>query len=123
MFVPAKVIDWFTSMKTAAEINSAVSIDAIQILREELSSVRTERDALKLQNAITQSNFDWLRVQVNSLQLERAQLLEKAYGIRVPAPEIIRTSTPSKDPTLTEDIFEDIGDDMAKKFGIPSYSV
>ena len=113
MWVPEKLAEWF-----------GLNAEIVRTMQAELAVARAERDALKLQNSITQSNFDWLRIQVNSLQLERAQLMQKAYGIHVPAPEIVRTTLPigTKNPTITEDIFEDVGDDMATRLGIPVFT-
>ena len=61
-------------------------------------------------------------MQVNSLQLERTALLEKAYGIRVPAPEVVRVPYVGAAPAATDDFsFEDMGDKMAKKYGFPIF--
>ena len=97
-----------------------ISKDTVETLREELSSVRAERDALKLQAAVNQTHFDWLRTKINGLELERAGLLEKAYNIRLPVPEIVRAPTAAFDPR--EFSFEDLGDDFAKKLGMPVFS-
>lgn len=109
MWVPSKVIEWFQ-----------ISKDSVDHLREDLASVRSERDQLKAQLASTTANFDWLRIKVNAMEVERAQLLEKAYGIRTIVPEIARQ--PSIPIDFTTDLFEDIGDDKAKKLGFPVYS-
>lgn len=109
MWVPSAVVDWFH-----------ISKQAVDSLREELAGVRAERDSLKLQLASSQNHFDWLRVRVNALEVERAQLIEKAYGIKIPVPEIVR---PAKSPLeLNTDIFNDMGDDAAKTLGLPTYN-
>jgi len=122
MWVPSKVIDWFTTLQDAADVNSETASAALQDLREELSAVRAERDALKLQMTVSQTNFDWLRMQVNTLQMERTALMEKAYGIKIPAPELVRTPI-IEDPNMTEKnfSFEDLGDNIAKALGYPTY--
>lgn len=120
MWVPSQVISWFTSLKEDSERNAKTSLEALTYLREELASVRAERDSVKLQLGVTQTNFDWLRMKVNGLEAEKAALLEKLYGMRVPVPELIRT--PAKDPTTDDFSFADIGDDLAKKYGFPTYS-
>jgi hypothetical protein len=123
MWISEKVVDWFTSMKNVAELNAAVSVEAINGLREELAAVRADRDALKLQVAISSNHFDWLRLRVNTLEAERAQLIEKAYGIRIPAPELVRTPVvgdgAESDKQFT---FDDIGEDLARKLGLASYN-
>ena len=96
-----------------------ISKESVESLREDLAATRAERDSLKLQLSVSQNHFDWLRMRVNALEIERAQLIEKAYGIRTAIPEIIRTR--AQDPDLNPDIFTDVGEDMAKKLGFPKY--
>lgn len=95
-----------------------VSKDSVDALREELASVRAERDALSTRITSLQTNFDWLRMQWNQMQAENKALLERAYGVRVPVPELINRT----DKTFTlQDMFSDIGDDEARQIGLPSY--
>ena len=78
MWVPKEVADWFK-----------ISKDSVDALREELASVKTERDALKAQLAVTQNNFDWIRMQVTQLQSENKALMQRACGISVPVPDLM----------------------------------
>jgi len=110
MWVPSAVIEWF-----------GIAKDTVDSLREDLAATRAERDALKFQLISVQTNFEWLRVKVNALELERAQLIKRAYNIDVPVPEIARTQNAVR-PEITPDIFNDIGDDAAKQLGLPIYS-
>ena len=119
MFVPERVIEWFTDLRNDADSNAEVAKFAIADLREELSAVRAERDSLKLQNSISQNHFDWLRVRTNQLEVERAQLLEKAYGIKTPVPEIVRTSVAPI--VFNSALFEDVGEKTARELGLPVY--
>lgn len=108
MWVPKEVADWFK-----------ISKDSVDALREELAACKAERDSLKLNLSIAQNNLEWIRKQINGLQYERTQLLEKAYGIVVPVPEIARVN---KAPAVKDEFsFDDIGDDLAKKLGLPVY--
>lgn len=95
------------------------SKDALAGLREELAAVKAERDTLKHHNLITQNNLEWIRVRVNALEAERSGLIEKAYGIKLPAPEVV-SMTPSSpidwDPRNFS--FEHVPEDTAKKLGI-----
>ena len=110
MWVPASVIEWFH-----------ISKQVVDSQREDLAAVRAERDILKLQLASSQNHFDWLRVRVNILEAERTQLIEKAYGIKIPVPEIVRT--PVVNPLeMNNALFEDVGDDTAKTLGLPQYN-
>ena len=98
-----------------------VSKESVDSLRQELSAIRAERDTLKHQLTVTQTQFDWLRLRVNQLEFERAQLLEKATGVKTTIPEIIRQ--PSQvDNMINAFSFEDVGDDVAKKLGLPLFN-
>lgn len=108
MWVPSAVVDWFH-----------ISKQAVDSLREDLAAIRAERDMLKVQLATSQNHFDWLRIRINALETERAQLIEKAYGIKVPIPELVRPPTSPLD--LNADLFSDIGEDAAKSLGMPLY--
>jgi predicted nuclease with TOPRIM domain len=108
MWIPKSVLDWFQ-----------ISKDVVADLREELSATRSERDLLKLQLTTSQSNFSWLTTRVNVLEVERAQLLEKAYGIKTVVPEIVKTS--SKNLDFSAALFDDVGDTVAKELGLPVF--
>ena len=120
MFVPERVIEWFTDLRNDADSNAEVAKSAIADLREELSAVRAERDSLKLQNAVSQNHFDWLRLRVNALETERAQLIKKAYGIDLPVPEIVRAPQFPIDFNPAS-MFEDVGEKTARELGLPVY--
>lgn len=110
MFVPKALIDWITTVK----------LDEGNKLREELAAIRAERDAIKTELIGAKLNSDWLRMQVNTLQLERTALMEKVYNIKVPAPEIVRQHV--RDAVDPKDFsFDDMGDEVAKRFGFPLY--
>lgn len=96
-----------------------ISRESFDSLQKEVSSLKAERDALKSELTTTKANFDWLRIRCNTLEVERAQLIGKAYGVQVPAPEIVRQ--PAMLPELGSNIFEDVGEKAAKDLGFPSY--
>ena len=96
-----------------------ISKEAVESQREELASIRLERDSLKLQLNNVQSNFNWLTTRVNVLEVERAQLIERAYGIKTIVPEIART--PQVPIQFQSDLFEDIGEVAAKALGMQTY--
>lgn len=96
--------------------------DFLSTTREELIKTQSERDLLRVELQKANILSDWLRLQVNSLQTERTQLLDKAYGIKVPTPIIEKTPAPGQDNSLEEFSFDDIGDELAKKLGLPTYN-
>lgn len=109
MWITSKLLDLFH-----------ISKDTVDLLRTDCARVTAQRDALQQELATLKVNFDWLRIRVNSLELERTSLLEKAYGIKLPAPELART--PVLSGANAEDFsFDDMGDKMAKKYGFPIF--
>lgn len=111
MWVSDKLLDFFK-----------ISQIAFDGLHTELASACMERDLLRTELTKAQITSDWLRIKVNQLEYQNTALLEKAYGIKLPTPEITRQPIvdPAFDPTNFS--FEDVGDSMAKKLGLPSYS-
>ena len=116
MWISRPVVDWLSSFKTDADSQAALSRDAMAALREELAAVRAERDSLKLQQAVDRTHFDWLRTKVNGLEFEKAALIEKAYGVRLPVPELSRPN--HIDPRLLNFSFDDVGEEVAKELGL-----
>lgn len=110
MWVSAKLLDLFSIGK-----------DTVDVLRRELSIITVERDLLKQQLLVAQNNFEWSRTKVNSLEMERTALMEVAYKIKLPTPQIMKVPTvdPTYDPKNFS--FEDIGNDMSKIVGLPIY--
>lgn len=100
-----------------------ISKETVEDQRIELGTLRLESSLLKTQLATTQTQFNWLRERVNALEMERAQLIKKAYGIDLPVPEIVVTKPWPKlpDQLNADDLFSDVGDDVAKKLGLPVY--
>lgn len=110
MWVSNKVFDWFK-----------VSQEVVNELRAEVLALRAERDAFKQQLTVANTNFEWIRLRVNQLEIERAGLLEKASGIKTAVPEIVRTPS-NVDQMINSFTFDDVGDEMAKRLGLPSFN-
>lgn len=118
MWVPEKVIDWFTTLNESAES----AADNLSYLREELSATRAERDTIKVQLIINQTQFDWLRMRVNQLEYERAVMLEATTGLKFSSPMIAREAPPPTTPHFTPEFsFDDMGEDIASKLGFESH--
>lgn len=109
MWVPKQVIEWFQ-----------ISKDSIDTQRADIAALRVERDSLHDQLAKQTILSDWLRLQVNQLQAERSGLLEKAYGILVPTPQI-KQALNHPGPTMDDFSFDDVGEEVAKKLGFISH--
>jgi len=108
MWVPEKVISLIGFVK-----------DSVDKLREDNAILKSENASLRGELLTTKANFDWLRVRVNALEVERAALLEKVSGVRIPVPEVVR-HIPTEQ-LINQFTFEDVGDDVAKKLGLPVY--
>jgi len=105
MWVPGKLFDLLSGNK------------------EELVKLRTERDLFR--DELSRANIfnDFLRVQINTLQMERSQLLKSSYGINVPTPLLEKApAIRNEDHSQPDFTFDDIGDDLAKKLGLPTYN-
>lgn len=109
MWINKNIVGWF-----------GVNVETVRVLQSDLAVARAERDTLKSQIVKAEILADWFRMQVNQLQLERTALMEKAYNIRIPTPEISRLAPPQDPSTDPKNFsFEDVGDEMAKKLGLP----
>ncbi len=111
MWVPSKVFDFL--MKGAEASND---------LKAEFEKVKRENELLFKELTVAKVNLDWFRIQVNQLQNERAALLQKSYGITTPAPQIASKEWLNEIVRRQEFSFEDMGDDFAKKEGLPVYN-
>lgn len=96
-----------------------VSKDNADTMRTELAKVTLERDLAKSELLTLRANFQWATAQINDLQFQCKALLEKAYNIRVPVPEIVRPT--GNVPKFDSNLFEDMGETMAKEQGMPLY--
>jgi len=110
MFVPKLVLEYF-----------GVNAELVRNIQADLAVARAERDLLRQELISHKVGSDWLRVKVNDLEAQNKALLQRAYNITVPVPEIVR------DVHMTENLpnnfspFEDMGDEMAAKLGLPVY--
>ncbi len=88
-------------------------------LRETLAKAGEEARILSVQNQALQTTLDWLRMMVNKLEVERAQMLHLYTGVTVPVQQIHSQAETDIQSTLAnKSPFEDVGDDVAKKLGI-----
>lgn len=111
MFISTRFLDLFK-----------VTQSVVDTMREELATTKIERDLLKTELITARISSDWMRAQINTLQMERATLMEKIYGVRVPVPQLVRTSVLDPQlPKIEDTSFDDMGDEMAKRFGLPLY--
>jgi hypothetical protein len=104
MFVPKQILDYF-----------GVNLELVRNLQADLASLRTERDLLKQELTSTQIMSDWLRIQFNDLQAQNKGLLEKAYHIKLPVPEL--QNRPKMVTQMPPFSFDDPGDDVARTLG------
>ena len=110
MFVPKLVLEYF-----------GVNAELVRNLQSDLAVARAERDLLKQELLSYKVNADWLRVKVNDLELQNKALLQKAYNISVPVPQIQHDSHLMDSLPNNFSPFEDMGDAMAAKLGLPVY--
>ena len=88
-------------------------------LRDCLSKATQEAHTLAVQNQALQTTMDWLRMRVNQLEMERAQMLLLYTGVKIPTPTIHSAAeTDVQSMMANKSPFEDVGDDVAKKLGL-----
>lgn len=104
MWIPQAVVSWLD-----------VSLDTVRRLREENAALRAEADSLSGEVRNLKITGDWLRMKVNDLEALNKGLLEKAYDIRLPVPQIVKAVDTSKlNPyKLPQALFEHIEDEAA----------
>jgi len=110
MFVPKLVLEYF-----------GVNAELVRNLQADLAVARAERDLLKQEMISIKVNADWFRVKVNDLEAQNKQLLQKAYNITVPVPEIVRDTRMTESLPHSFSPFEDMGDEAARTLGLPVY--
>jgi len=109
----------FSILEVSKDAVDQLHLD-LQLLQAEREALRVERDNLKVQLSISQNHFDWLRLRVNVLETERAQLVKLAFNIDSPVPEVVRK--PDIPDFLNSALFEDLGDQKAKELGLDTYN-
>lgn len=95
-----------------------ISHEHVRELSVNLAKAQAENQALRLELQTLKVNFDWLRTKVNALELERAQLIEKAYNISLPAPALQRHVAADVPDSFS---FEHIDDELARRLGMPVF--
>lgn len=98
-------------------------VDFLLFSKDDLIKTRTERDSFKDQLSKSEIMCDWLRMRVNALEIERSILMEKAYNVTLPAPELTRLPRTPEEMKIDEFSFEGIpftpeGDRLAEKLGL-----
>ena len=119
MWIPSQVVTFFDRLVISVEQNAKATESTMQQLREQLVVLQTENGIIKNELQAAKVTNSWLVQKVNGLELEKAGLMEKAYNIKLPTPEIVRVS---RKPEPTQSFsFEDIGDEAARLMGLPAY--
>ncbi len=120
------------SFKHVSELFT-VSHDTVVALREEVAALKAELAATKSELLSTKVNLDWLRVNYNQVQAERTALMNARGGIQVPVPQLqpapgaylptvaAQTAINRQIPSFDELSFDDMGDTLAEKLGLPTY--
>lgn len=84
-----------------------------------LESVTIKERVTSEANAVLRVNLDHLRLRVNQLEKERAQLTHAILGVRIPVPEFESVAPQGLVDAMAElPSFEDMGDEQAKIQGI-----
>lgn len=97
-----------------------VSIKVYSDLRESLITAQAEARAFQEANKGLQVTLDWLRTRVTQMEKERAILIERMFGVKIPVPEIMVAPDPFKEHPFNDlaGMFVGMNDEEAAKAGI-----
>ena len=88
----------------------------------ELSHARSvaegQTSALVTQITALNTTMDWMRVRLNQVEQERADLIERYMGVKIQVPQIQPISTDTSEVLNQAVSFEDMGDTEAERLGI-----
>ena len=98
-----------------------ISRQAYQDLQDELTKHRAELVAQNRANQMLEATMNWLRHRVTQIEAERAVLIDKFMGVKIPAPEFHapKVRDPFAEHPFNEmDIFRGLSDAEALKEGV-----
>jgi hypothetical protein len=88
-------------------------------LRDKLVAAEAEARGQAGALRTVQANFDFMRVRLNQLEQERAILIERMFGVKVPVPQIEKAPTPFDENKFNETFsFDGLDDSTAAALGI-----
>ena len=91
---------------------------AFDSLNAERIKTSEEARILAHQNSNLQITVNWLLHRVNQLEKERAHLLLQYVGIKMEVPSIEPADPDPNEVLGGANIFQDVGDDAAKRLGL-----
>ena len=101
-----------------------LSRQAYQDLKDQIVQAQADAAAQRHANDVLEANMNWFRHRLTQIEAERAVLIYKVMGVKIPAPEfhkedpIQKFMQDHKHQFTEADIFRDLGDDEARKQGI-----
>lgn len=88
-------------------------------LRDSLVTAEAEERAQTGAMRTLQANFDFMTLRLNQLERERAIMIERMFGVKVPVPEIERAPNPFDAHKFNETFsFNGLDDTQAAELGI-----
>lgn len=88
-------------------------------LRDKLVGAEAEARGQAAALITVQANLDFMRVRLNQLEQERAILIERMFGVKVPVPQIEKARDPfEKNPFNEVFSFNGLDDNAAAALGI-----
>lgn len=96
-----------------------ISRKIYEFLQLELVKAREEARAVTNASRSMETSLDWLRVRVTQMEKERAVMIERFYGVKIPVPEIMKAPDPFESHPLNAGLsFEGVSDAEATALGI-----
>jgi hypothetical protein len=77
-------------------------------------------ESVRIHNAALHTTMDWMRLRLNQLEHERAQLIHNYMGVSLAVPNIEPTSNSDNPADIMNQVpsYEDVGDKEALRMGI-----
>jgi len=97
----------------------------VMALRDELtkvSGVVGENTRLLVENARLRSDMDWFKLRLNQVELERAQLIMAASGVKISTPAFVPAQEDPMRALQEMPDFAQVGEDMPDAESTPDYS-
>ena len=94
-----------------------LSRQAYEDLKQRITTAEAEARAQTKANEVLEANMNWFRHRLTQIEAERAVLIYKVMGVKIPAPEfhkedpIQKFMQDHKHQFTEADIFRDLGED------------
>lgn len=112
MWISSRTLNQIVANFERAEAKNEVLFSQVIGMTAQINELRGEKTGVERENARILSINEWMRVQINALERERAALMLKLHGVVIPVPQVLSTEADADhsqfhgEPRMTN-IFDD----------------